>query len=48
MRAKPVPDLVAHLARLKRTGSKVPGPEDISFEDALQELIKLVREERGD
>ena len=36
--------LVSHLAKLKGTGSCFATPKDIGFEEALDELIKLVEE----
>src|SRR5690606_19720293 len=35
-------NLVQHLAKLKNTGNVVAASKDISFEEALDELIKLV------
>lgn len=43
MSAKPVPDLIQHLSRLKRTGCAAPGPKEVSFEEAIQELVALAR-----
>lgn len=39
---------IRRIAQLKKTGSLVPGPEHISFEEALEVIVEMVKNEALD